>query len=1261
MTWQRVCKEVSVTLVYFRLVSAVLGLKWGDDSRPAVQDNLSSVSKSNFTEEAMSFKRLSTKTRELLPVLMTTFALLLFVGSLFAQETTGALQGTVKDPSGAVVSNAQVVATSNILVGNKTTNTDASGYYRFANMPPGSYVVTVTAKGFRTSKRDGLIIEVGHLPTVDITLEVGGTDTVVEVSGAAPAIDVTQNTTQTNITEDVVQEVPHGRSFQSVIQFAPSARNEPLEGATALGNGTGSNSPGNSSNGSAYGFSVAGGSDSENSYLVEGQETANLIGGYSHTNVPFDFIQEVQIKSSGIEAEHGGALGGVVNVVMRKGSNAYHGSAFMQFENQGMDGSPIAYSRYDPLAIGTNASWGFIDPTYQNYQPIKPKTSDVFPGFTFGGPLLKDKLFFFLGFTPEWTDEERKVFEGSAGTLPFSRNTQTYYTTARVDASLTQKIRVFGSWLYQYQRQAGENLPRSDSTTGFVNFSTGCFGLSGGGACAGPPIPPSAYSHAQGYSAPNSTTNVGADITINQHIVATTRFGYYFENYHDFGFPQGGSTFEWQVNSIGGVSAAPGCNNSVPGSCPALPASLQYLNGWYNAGLDQNFTVRNASKALQFDQDLAWFKSGWMGTHNFKFGYQLNRLSNDIFQRFNQPFSQMFAGYSGGTNYGVQTAAGGPACALLAATVGNGQCQGSDGYIAVQDFGTEGKATSFNHSFFVQDAWTIGHGVTINAGLRIEREYLPGEKFTGETNSAIPVGTAPSHPIDFSWGSKIAPRIGAAWDVFKDGRMKVFGSYGVFNDQMKLNLAISSFGGQWWQNCYYALNTTNYQSIVPVFNNSNPSRYCVGPSDLSTANWAGGVQPAGVSFIENANYRTWPTTCSTCSQLQEGVMPDIQPYRQHESVFGTDYQISKNLAFEARWDRRRLDHVIEDSAIYNPVIGETFVIVNPGQGADKTFSSFYNFLYSGAAPPGNKLSCSAAAPCPPDHIIPGARSYDGLEFRLNKASHNNWFGMFSYTYSKLRGNYTGLTSSDIADGGYAGRNSPNNSRSFDEPYFSWNANGGSSSGLLPTDRTNTFKGYAYYTLPWSKLSNKLTSDFGIFQYLYSGSPVTTYADVGLGGSAWPVDLVNRGKWMDITQNPTTGLVTVGAPRTFRTPWYTQSDFNFTQNYKISEQKVVSFSFVAANLLNQRAVTAYNEQVDTGYAYQGLSPNGAGCFSAAVGPCYPPNGAPFYAAAEAPYSISGLLNNGSLFTPGPITLNSQYGKPLYYQLARTFRLGVKFTF
>src|SRR5580704_5803345 len=170
-----------------------------------------------------------------LPVVLCLFVVSLFASTAFAQETTAGLQGTVTDPSGAVVSNAQVALTGTTLVGGKQQATDGSGYFRFANLPPGNYVVKVSANGFKTLKREGLTLEIGHLPTLDLKLEVGTSETVVEVSGAAPVIDVTTTRNMTNITEDVISDVPHGRSFQSVIQFAPMARNEPLEGAQGNG------------------------------------------------------------------------------------------------------------------------------------------------------------------------------------------------------------------------------------------------------------------------------------------------------------------------------------------------------------------------------------------------------------------------------------------------------------------------------------------------------------------------------------------------------------------------------------------------------------------------------------------------------------------------------------------------------------------------------------------------------------------------------------------------------------------------------------------------------------------------------------------------------------------------------------------------------------------------------------------------------------------------------------------------------------------
>ena len=128
--------------------------------------------------------------------------------------------------------------------------------------------------------------------------------------------------------------------------------------------------------------------------------------------------------------------------------------------------------------------------------------------------------------------------------------------------------------------------------------------------------------------------NFGADITINPHIVSTTRFGYYFENYHDFGYPTSNTLIIWETaghcrtdrQQLQCLSGARLGNNP-------LPASLQQVAGNFNDPYSQFYTKQNSNKAIQFDQDLAFFKSGWGGTHNFKFGYQLNRLQEQHLAR----------------------------------------------------------------------------------------------------------------------------------------------------------------------------------------------------------------------------------------------------------------------------------------------------------------------------------------------------------------------------------------------------------------------------------------------------------------------------------------------------------------------------------------------------------------------------------------------------------------------------------------------------
>jgi hypothetical protein len=1180
-------------------------------------------------------------------VFVAAMAMALSGMTLFSQETTAGLQGTVKDSSGAVVANAHVVVHGTTLAGDKTLDTDATGYYRFANLPPGVYSVQVAAKGFKTVKREGLSLEVGHLPTLDITVEVGASNEVVEVSGAAPVIDVTTNTNQTNLTQAVLENAPHGYSFQSVIQFAPMARNEPLAGSTMNGQpvgGTGAGLPGSSGNGLGAGFSIGGAADSESSYLVEGQDTENNSGGYSKANVPFQFIQEVQVKSSGIEAEHGGALGGVINVIMKKGSNGYHGEIFGSYESNGADANPVnPYLRYDP----TDLPAAGVDPVPQLYVAKGDHFRTIQPGFTVGGPIIKDRLQFFIGFAPLVQTRARNVnfsaapnVNGALGNQYFTQDRQTYFSTARLDATVNQKIRLHGSWLNQYARETGDNLPLGDpnasqASAGWVNTSI----LS----------PISLYSHGLGWSAPNATYNVGADISLSSKIVSTTRFGYFFENYHDFGWQTSTPNIVWNTNGIGAVD-----NTGAP-----LPAALQQANGTTTAPYTGNFTLYNANKHFQFNQDFAFFKSGWLGTHNIKAGYQYNRMTNLISQNGNVPEVFLYPG-AGQSHGSGSTSFGSSNCGTLGSvwkdSKGNAICAGQYGYAVVQDFATvlPKIAEDHNHALFVQDAWTIGHGLTLNLGIRVEKEQLPVPA------GLIAQGVTPPASINFSWSDKIEPRLGAAWGS-ANGKFKIFGSYGVVNDVMKLLLAQTSWGAQVFEQCSYPLGPDgtaagfSVSDIDAIFVNG---RACPNGLPNTGANWASSSTPTsltdsrtGVSIIENVNLRPW-----------EPVAPGVKPYRQHEYVAGVDYQISKNLAFEARYDRRRLDHVIEDASLADPNLFELYTVVNPGEGVNKTIDGYANFLTGlGQAfgVPGMQFNFySPFGTCPTCPANPKAvRNYDGVEVRITKSTSHGWAGMFSYTYSSLWGNYAGLTTTDQIDGGNTGRNSPDTTRSFDEPFYYFGANGRSNNGPLPTDRPNTFKGDAYYRLPWKGGTNATT--FGIFSYAYQGTPVSSYMDLGLASYGAPLEstyLFGRGQWANLTG--TSGNLTFGNPYNRRTPWFYQSDFNLSHEIKVNknnENQRLGFSVNVINLLNQRAVTAfYGGMNSIYYDNTPLQPNFIN-FGA---------GANLYNVLEGGYNpqqwINGATGPNNATAAANIT-SSWYGKPFLYQFGRSLRFGARFTF
>src|SRR5215471_2108055 len=228
----------------------------------------------------------------------------LAVPGAFAQETTAGVQGTVKDPSNAVIAGATVEVSGPALIGgSRKVTTDDAGNYRIAALPAGVYTITVSAKGFRTDKLNGIELSVGRLPTIDIRLQVGGVSETVEVSSIAPIVDTTQSKVQVTVEKSILDNIPKGRSFETLIPFAPGARNEPLQN----------------------GYQIDGASDGENAYLIDGVNTTQIQNGGVGKSFQMEFIQEVQIKSSSFEAEYGGALGGVINALPKHGSNDFHG------------------------------------------------------------------------------------------------------------------------------------------------------------------------------------------------------------------------------------------------------------------------------------------------------------------------------------------------------------------------------------------------------------------------------------------------------------------------------------------------------------------------------------------------------------------------------------------------------------------------------------------------------------------------------------------------------------------------------------------------------------------------------------------------------------------------------------------------------------------------------------------------------------------------------------------------------------------------
>jgi hypothetical protein len=304
-----------------------------------------------------------------------------------AQETTGRVIGRIVDAQGLAVPGATVTATGT--QGAKNTVTDSEGRFNLPFLTPGVYTVRGELQGFKAVEQRNVTVSLGQSVELPLKMEVGGITETVQVTASSPIINTTSTTTGAVLSSEMFSQVPVGRRISDTLYMAPGV---------STGGSVGSANP-----------SISGGSGLENQYVIDGVNVTNqgygALGSYSivfgslGNATPFDFVKEVQVKTGGYEAEFGQSTGGVVNVVTKSGSNDVRGSVF-------------GYTRPQ----GTEGEWTKTTSPNGTINIAGTRVNDA--GVEVGGPLWRDRVFFFGAIDPSWDKRVSLVPTTPVGAYP---------------------------------------------------------------------------------------------------------------------------------------------------------------------------------------------------------------------------------------------------------------------------------------------------------------------------------------------------------------------------------------------------------------------------------------------------------------------------------------------------------------------------------------------------------------------------------------------------------------------------------------------------------------------------------------------------------------------------------------------------------------------------------------------------------------------------------------------------------------------------
>ncbi|HSE62520.1 MAG TPA: TonB-dependent receptor [Thermoanaerobaculia bacterium] len=857
--------------------------------------------------------------------LIVTFATVVFCfpAEPVHSQTTGAVQGTVTDSSGAVIPGATVEARSATLQGFRSATTDGRGGYRFPALPPGTYTVKATLAGFTSVEKTGYVT-LDSTATVDLELQVSA-EAKVLVTGEAPLVDLSSTTTGTNYTAKVLERMSIGRNYADIILSQPGVNLD-----------TSQNMPQGGMGDRVVNIALYGSTSLENLYLIDGINTTNVIRGFQGKAINPESMQEVEIKTGGYQAEYGRALGGVINVITKSGGNEFHGDAFGYYNSRSM-----------------RAEVEVTDENIIAAEQTEVERWDV--GADLGGYILKDRVWFFGSYDRVESETIRIPQAGPVAGQGFvlERTSDTY--SGKLTGNFGRGSNLVVSTLADPEKAIGPLL---------LPASTNPLTYSG-----------NRYIGARDYAA-----------RLNQLFgsfgILTLQYSRHNDRYQTK-VPEEADLPRVADQTVQGISVPSGGFGTI------------------------NSLVNHTSKRDGYSAAFA----GYAGNHEIKLGgdYEENETVGTTRRTGAQtltirPCRQNPAAVDRCVQRG---GIGAPYVNWRGESVVGGVVY-THGFLANPD-GTpvlriDTATPTLAYSAFLQDTWRVSRRLTVNAGLRWDREEI--QNF--EEKTVI--------DLDDMW----APRAGIVWDFIGDGASKLYASYGRFYYQFPTDL---NFRG--YQNTeFLTVSASNYDPVSLTHDPTTP--------------FAGSVSiPLG----------------------GEPADENLKGMYQDEYTIGVEKALTPTFVVGLKGNYQKLGRVLEDRCdldyLHPENRGQFCAIINPGSSERYARGDFPCQNRSNERPDAAELDtlCNENGGPP---IARASRIYRGIELTARQSFQERLWVQASYIFSSLRGNYDGAARL------VSGQADPGVNADFD--FFAFDQH--NSHGKLYLDRPHSFQLGATYVTPF---------------------------------------------------------------------------------------------------------------------------------------------------------------------------------------------------